>query len=226
LQQSDKTPTAHQDANMTMKANALRRQIQKWQDLQRLCMPFLVPLLPMPSNSSDPPTLIPPHQLPLYLPSSVITSQCAKNPDFEHFRKIELCLRKAQTEDSLNEVRRHRRVITSLWFFKRKQVAPSQRAGTRMRSTIERFEQKANKCIERYRAAWNALLALDPGGDWSHRFLELRNEDIRGPGRDDNEDSHLKETAKRATGEGYREASWIWRNVAISDDASTLGDST
>lgn len=230
LQQSDKTPTAHQDANITMKGNTLRRRIQKWQDLQRLCMPFLAPLLPVPSNTSSdssdhPNTLIPPNQLPLCLPSSVVTSQCAKNPDFERFWKIELCLRKAQIEDSLNEVRRHRRVITSLWFFKRKQVAPSQRAGTRMRSTIERFEQKESKCVERYRAAWKALLALDPGGDWSRHFLELRNEDIRGPGRDDDEDSRSKGTTKRATGEGYREASWIWRNVAISEDASSLGDS-
>jgi hypothetical protein len=63
---------------------------------------------------------------------------------------------------------------------------------------IKRFRDKVSRCAERYRAARDALLALDPMGEWQTRLHQLKDEDIRAPGRGDNES------------EGFREISWIW----------------
>jgi hypothetical protein len=67
---------------------------------------------------------------------------------------------------------------------------------------ISRFEVKINRCAERYRAARQALLSLDPHGDYMSRFLELKAEHIKGPRRDDDVVDRVPE--------GHREISWIW----------------
>jgi hypothetical protein len=82
--------------------------------------------------------------------------------------------------------------------YKLKQIGPSQRAGTRARNLINRFNDQISRCAERYRAAHNALLALDPTGEWQTRLQQLKKEDIRAPGRGDDES------------EGFREVPWIW----------------
>ncbi|KAN0118878.1 hypothetical protein V8E52_004650 [Russula decolorans] len=100
--------------------------------------------------------------------------------------------------DSLSELRRLLRITMGLRDYKVKQIGPSQRAGTRARNLINRFKDKLSRCAERYRAARNALLALDPMGEWGKRLQELKNEHIRAPGRSDGES------------EGFRQVSWIW----------------
>jgi hypothetical protein len=54
------------------------------------------------------------------------------------------------------------------------------------------------RCAQRYHAAYTALLALDPTGEWRKQLKKLNDEDIRDPGKDDDEM------------EGTRELSWIW----------------
>jgi hypothetical protein len=61
---------------------------------------------------------------------------------------------------------------------------------------------KVDRSANRYIAARNALLSLDPSGsDWKDRLRELdKKKDIRGPGRDPDD----------LTSKGRYEISWIW----------------
>jgi hypothetical protein len=78
-----------------------------------------------------------------------------------------------------------------LWQYKYAQVGPGQRANTRARTMINRFRDKINRCANRYRAARAALLKLDPNGDWTARLLELKPSDVRGPGREDDDEDGI-----------------------------------
>jgi len=97
-----------------------------------------------------------------------------------------------------------------LWEYKYTQLGPSQRAGTQARSLISRFQDKINRCAERYRAARSALFVLEPGGSWLQKYLELKREHIRTPRRGDQEES-----------EGRREISWIWMVRANDPDTAS-----
>ncbi|KAN0109688.1 hypothetical protein V8E52_009034 [Russula decolorans] len=137
-----------------------------------------------------------PETMPLTLPSALPASLQNSGP-FK-LAQIELRFRLAHAEDSLSELCRLLRITMGLRDYKVKQIGPSQRAGTRACNLINRFKDKLSRCAERYRAARNALLALDPTGEWGKRLQELKNEHIRAPGCSDGES------------EGFRQVSWIW----------------
>ena len=138
-----------------------------------------------------------PEDMPLSLPSSLSTSLQQSLPF--NLAQIELRFRLAQAEDALSELRHLLRITMGLRVYKSKDVGPSQRAGTRARNLINRFDEKVSGCAESYRVARIALLALDPAGEWQKRLRQLKDEDVRAPGRRDNES------------EGFREVPWIWR---------------
>jgi hypothetical protein len=146
---------------------------------------------------------------PLYLPSGCIKLTAVTG----ELVALETRLRLAQIEDALVELRRLLRISSGLWQYKRTQVEPSQRAGTRMRSLITRFKGKIDRCARRYCAARAALAGLDPGGNWSKQFHELRAEHVKGPRRDEEDKS-----------EGRRELSWIWMVRSQSVDATAAED--
>ena len=113
-----------------------------------------------------------PENMPLRLPSTLPSS-------FQHslpfgLAQIELRFHLAQAEDSLTELCRLLRITMGLRDYKSTQTEPSQRVGTRARSLINRFQDKVSQCAERYRAAYNALLALDPMGKWQTRLQRLK----------------------------------------------------
>ncbi len=137
-----------------------------------------------------------PETVPLRLPSSLPAS--LQNYCQFKLNQIELRFRLAQAEDTLSELRRLLRVTMGLRDYKLKQVGTSQRVGTRARNLINRFKDKVSRCVERYRVAHKALFALDPTREWQTRLRELKDEDIRPPGRGDDQS------------EGFRELSWIW----------------
>jgi len=143
-----------------------------------------------------------PESIPLCLPSGA-PQQVKPSVDLAEKEKR---LRLAQAHDSLTELRRLLWITVGLWEYKYSQLGPSQRANTRARSLISRFMEKINRVAERYRAARGALLILDPTGSWSRSLLELKQEHIKGPGRD-----------KEDKSEGRREISWIWLASPSSD---------
>ena len=187
--------TLLQSAELQEKHNAFYCRIQKWQDVQNSYMPAVSQLCGEHSSEHD---SLCPEGIPLYLPSS--------NPTLSgSLAEKEKRLRVAQLEDSLRELRRLLRVTMGLWEYKYTQLGPSQRAGTWARSLISRFQGKIDRCAERYRAARAALVSLKPEGSVLQRYLELKQEDVRNPGRGDQEVS-----------EGRREVSWIWM-VRVND---------
>lgn len=74
---------------------------------------------------------------------------------------------------------------------------------------MNNIESRIAKFVGRYRAAYKALLQLDPAGDWRETFLELKDSDNRGPG---------KEADEEGVGDGSYFRSWIWlSNPRVSD---------
>ena len=126
-------------------------------------------------------------------------SPALRSPCSFNLANIELRFRLAQAEDSVGELRRLLRVTMGLQDYKAKQIGPSQRAGTRARTLIARFWDKVSRCVDRYKAAYSALLSLEPEGEWRSRLRPLTDKDVRAPRRHDDEY------------EGTRELSWIWR---------------
>ena len=67
------------------------------------------------------------------------------------------------------------------------------------------------KSVRRYRVARDALLRLDPSGDWVNLHPPLTDADNRGPG---------KEPEEVSKSDGQYTASWIWRSntTVVSPD--------
>ena len=78
-----------------------------------------------------------------------------------------------------------------------------------MRTLFNRFNHRMKQSVLRYCAAHMALLAADPGGKWQDRLKDLKNSDVRGPGKDD---FYIQEPGKASLGasKGRFEISWIW----------------
>lgn len=134
----------------------------------------------------------------------------------------EKSLRLAQAEDALEEIRRLRRVVTGLVIFKKLNVSGTgQKRNTRMRTLFKRFGNSTKRAAACYRDAYDALTKLDPSGDWSSRLRVLRDEDIRGPAKEDRDD---KFDNRPETSDRRREQSWIWLVHRASNDDSTGGE--
>ncbi|KAM6492909.1 hypothetical protein JOM56_011043 [Amanita muscaria] len=127
----------------------------------------------------------PAESVPLYLPSSLPTN-LRQLPEMLSIIEKECCLRIAQADDALADIRRQRRIISGLWQFKCLNVSGTgNKPNTRMRTLFDRFNLRTQSCANCYRAAWKALRALDPDGSWRTRLQELHDRDVRGPGKDD-----------------------------------------
>ena len=110
------------------------------------------------------------------------------------------------------ELRRVRRIKHTLLINHRTQIAgQGQRANTRSRTVISGIEERISKFAQRYRIAYNALVQLDPTGEWRETYLELKDEDNRGPGKEDNE---------QGLGDGSYTFSWIWLSNPQARDTS------
>jgi len=196
-----------QKATIQEKRNVLIRQIGRWRQVQLVYMPGAV-AQPFPThtteaddNDNDPGDLELPERIPLVLPSAVQSTM--RNATCLHrVTEYEQQLRLAQLQDSLVELRRVRRIRHSLLMNHQTQIAgQGQRVNTRSRTVITGIEDRITKFAQRYRAAYHALLQLDPAGEWQETYLELKEEDNRGPGKEDYE---------QGLGDGTYTFSWIW----------------
>ena len=140
------------------KCNALRRQIDKWREIQDVYMLSIAKC----RVESMPPDDASPETIPLHLPSALPTDIISTIPS--NFIDIETRLRISQADDSLNDLKRFLRVTMGLWDYKHANIRPSQRSGTRMYTTISAFQEKVLRCADRYSAACHALSVLDPVG--------------------------------------------------------------
>ena len=108
----------------------------------------------------------------------------------------------AHIQDSLAELchthKIHRRLLVNHYT----QIAgQGQQINTRSCTVLNSVESHISKFVERYRVAYNALLWLDPDGDWRETYLELKDSDNWGPGKESNEDGPNNSSYFR---------SWIW----------------
>ena len=133
------------------------------------------------------------------MPSS-LPDQIRTLPALHEICQLEQRLREPQADDALADIRRQRRVIQGLWQFKKLNVSGTgNRPNTRFITLYKRFDHKTKRFAQRYRTAQQALHVLDPNGSWSTRLKELKDVDIRGPGKDLDDKSNSR-----------YEPSWIW----------------
>ena len=185
---------------------SLLHQIKKWRKLQAIYMPGVLDINLDSSQSEKA------ESMKLWLPSQV------EDPN----KRASLCvhgvigsekeLRFGQLQDSLDDLRRARRVRHGLILFHKVQLAgEGQRTQTKARSAMQTLQDRIDKSVRRYRLARNALLRLDPGHDWQNIYLPLTEADNRGPG---------KELEEIGASDGQYSQSWIWRSstTVVSQD--------
>jgi len=159
-------------------------------------MPGLTPHL---EGDEDPDE---PISIKLWLPSELTPDDqvgwCLPNIPALEFR-----FRYAQANDSLIKIRRLRRLLQSHLDQKAKHLSHVQRNVTRTDGIFGGVEGRIRRAVKRYRHSRQAMLALDPSQQfsptWMHRFRELGDNDVRGPGCDSDDKS-----------EGMFQPSWIW----------------
>jgi len=121
-------------------------------------------------------------------------------------------LRFGQLHDTLDELRRARRIRRGLITFHKVQLTgEGQKTQTRSRAVVSTIQERINRAVQRYRAARNALLQLDPSGSWQDLYPVLDDRDNRGPG---------KEPEEVSASNGLYAPSWIW----LSNPNATAGD--
>ena len=76
-----------------------------------------------------------------------------------------------------------------------------QKTQTKSRTVETGVNCRIKQAVCRYRITYSALSELDPTGDWTKEYHELRDKDNQGP---------LKEAEEKGTGNGRYAPSWIW----------------
>lgn len=154
------------------------------------------------STSDDTPRLdnSKPETWPLFLPSAIPGGD--RSPCHKGVIETERVLRLAQLQDGLVDLRRFRRALRNLrLYFKTNMAGEGQKTQTKSRTIETSVNSRIKRAVWRYRTAYRALLELDPTGDWTNEYRELKDEDNRGP---------LKEVEEIGTGDGRYTPSWIW----------------
>lgn len=200
-------------ANLQDKRNVLMHRIYNWQKVQDIYMPSIISLRLLPDSLEEGDhSSSHAEQVNLFLPS---TCPSGLKATMVSLLKKEKELRIAQAQDSLAHIRRLRRILVNIAEFKRTQTSGTgNRSNTRMRTLFNKFQNRVKLAASRYRAAYAALLLLDSNGEWRDILKELRDDDIRGPKRDD-EDEFT---------EGTYEPSWIWLVQREADTSQEFSD--
>lgn len=169
------------------------------------------------TSAKDPKSVKPPSSIPenecLWLPSA-IPQHLREQACIGGLVKMEARMQLALLDDSLSNLCRQLRISSTIrTHAKSNGGGTSQRMGTRTQNVLQRFSEKIDRCAARYRAAYSALLSLDPNGKWRERLHVLKPEDVRSLHRSRDEDkapSKLRKLRKDRPSEGRRELSWIW----------------
>ena len=196
-----------QKATLLENRAALLYQIEKWRQIQAVYMPGV---LDTDTTDLEPLQKVKAESIKLWLPS-----QLGEDRDricLDGVVNGEAELRFAQLEDSLNDLRRARRTRRGLITFHKVQLTgQGQKTQTKSQAAMQTIQDRIDRCVRRYRVARNALLHLNPSGNWSDLYLPLTDDDNRGPG---------KEPEETLGSDGQYAPSWIWRSAttAISPD--------
>lgn len=155
-----------------------------------------------------------PEDQPLFLPSALTSEQRAIcTPGLA---EIETRLRDGQLASSLDTLRCHLHIKSQMLRYKERNVR-HQDPNTRARAKIETNETKIVVAAEKYRAAWNAKIALVGRGQWTGKWRELKKSDVRCLNEDNGLDG---QGAGRS--EGRRSLSWIWQGADATEGGSGM----
>ena len=144
--------TSKQLADLQEKRSALLARIQNWREVQFIYTPHVVSLISQalhpetnaPAASVSPPPESLPEDIPLFLPSSLL-SHIRALPEVGEICQLERRLREPQADDALAEIRRQRRVIQGLWLFKHMNMSGTgNKPNTRMITLYKRFDNKTS----------------------------------------------------------------------------------
>jgi hypothetical protein len=164
-------------------------------------MPEVPATLPLVSEDDTGGSTEPVENIPLLFPSR-LEPENRNRTCLHEVAEHERLLRMAQLQDSLIELRHTRKIRHKLLMNHHVQIAgQGQRASTRSRAVLASVEDRITKYVERYRIAYQALLRLDPTGEWTKTFQELKDCHNRGP---------AKEREEERAGDGKYVRSWIW----------------
>ena len=184
---------------------ALLHQIKKWRELQAVYMPGVLD-----ASASDPESSrwAKAESIKLWLPSQLESADERTSICMPGLINSEKDLRFGQLQDSLDGLRKARRVRRGLVMFHKVQLAgEGQKTQTKSRTILQTVQDRIDKFAQRYRVAREALLQLDPCGDWEELYPPLTKDDNRGPG---------KELEEVGASDGQYIPSWIWRSTATA----------
>ena len=210
---SNRQRTDPQKIEVQQRRNALAKRIKVWRVAQMVYMPQASLYLPDESDSKDSEDTqgldtSKPETWPLFLPSDIPSED--RPSCYKGVIETERVLRLAQLQDGLVGIRLSRRALRNLrLYFKTNIAGEGKKTQTKSRAIEANASNRNKRAVWRYRAAYRALLELDPSGDWTSEYHEFRDQDNRGP---------LKELGERGTGDGRYVPSWIW----ISPSATAL----
>lgn len=204
-----KTQSNAQKATLFERRGALLHQIKKWRELQAIYMPGVLD-----TGASDPGSSRKEkaESIKLWLPSQLDNTGERAILCVAGVINSEKELRFGQLQDSLNDLRKARRIRRGLITFHKIQLAgEGQKTQTKSRAVMQTIQDRIGKSIRRYRVARDALLQLDPSGDWVNLHPPLMDADNRGPG---------KEPEEVSKSDGQYTASWIWlsNTTVVSPD--------
>ncbi len=199
--------SSKQQADLQEKRNGLFRRITQWREVQLAYMPMVASLLlktgtlALETDSASPDSELA-ENIPLHLPSS-LPSLFQTSPALSSLAEKEYRLRIGQADEALDDIRHGRRTITGLVQFKKLNISGAgNKPNTRYRAIHDRLQNRIQRSADTYCTAYEALLVLQPDGDWKTQFQKLLPTDIRGPGRQP--DDPMNQSNSRY------ETSWIW----------------
>jgi hypothetical protein len=203
-----KYETQNQLVDLEEKRRILITRINKWREAQLSYVPEIGSLVAN-TTSKLLSAALSAEDVPLFLPSS-LSPNLQTTPGFTKALAHEVKLRIAQANDALADIRHNLRTISGLWQFKKVNISGTgNHPNTRMRSLFNRFNHRMRQSVLRYCTARSALIAAKTGQQWEDTLPDLKDSDVRGPGKDD---FYLQEAGKAIHGasKGRYEISWIW----------------
>ncbi|THV01339.1 hypothetical protein K435DRAFT_853897 [Dendrothele bispora CBS 962.96] len=225
--QAIRSPTNKQLIQIVDRRTKLGRQITRFRTLQLGYTLVALQILSMLPTSQ---IQVHSEEIPLYLPSMLISAQRRSELCRSEVTEMEIQFRDAQLNESLNLLRNSILVKQRLLRYK-KTNARHQGPNTRSRTHINRQDKKIQRAAATYRAAWNAKLALHDGKLELMEWNKLLDEHIIG--MEDLQVSQQKKVkaakGKRAAAssrasrgenpvegarEKHRKPSWIWYGVS------------
>jgi hypothetical protein len=164
-----------------------------------------------PTGTNDLHDVLNAEKINLWLPSDIPRERravvCKQGVD-----RLEQRFRLAQLTDFLGDMCKFMRFYAILRSQYKGEFAKKSSNITRARDELTKYKNIFLGFARRYRESRSALLSLDPEGDWTKRFQELRSDQLKGPYIwDDQSDLEATRLERhRELGGGHYTPPWFW----------------